>query len=652
MSHKELAGKILDLVGGKNNVNSVFHCITRLRFKLKDESKANTEELKNLDGVVTVMKSGGQYQVVIGNHVPDVYKEVTALGNFTEKQDSNNEEKEDKGNLFSRFIDLIAGIFTPILGVLVAAGMIKGFTALFVALGWLNNTGGTYQILNATGDALFYFLPVLLGYTAMKKFGGSPLLGVVIGSALLYPDLTALQAGDPLYTLFAGTLFESPVFIEFLGIPVILMTYSSSVIPIILAAFFAAKVEIKLNTIIPSVVKAFLVPTFTLLAAVPLTFIVIGPVATWAAGLIGAGSVWVYGLSPILAGILIGTFWQVFVIFGLHWGLVPVAINNIATLGADPILVAMFTASFAQAAAVLGIWLRTKNQKLKTLSPPAFISAIFGVTEPAIYGITLPKKKPFIFSCIAAGVGGGITGFFGTQAYLIGGLGVFGFPSYINPEEDMNAAFWAIIGAVIVAFILAFVLTYFFGGVNKVETPLEKNDKAVSPVNRVVTVDSPLTGQVIPLSDVSDKVFASEAMGKGIAILPTEGRVHAPAGGIVTTLFKTRHAIGITTDDGVDILIHVGMDTVQLEGEHFTAHVTQGERVNAGDLLVEFDIDAIGKAGYDIVTPVIITNHGSFAELEVTTENEVRTGELLMNIEASDEADTETVDNTLRDVSV
>lgn len=652
MSHKELAAKILDLVGGKQNVNSVFHCITRLRFKLKDESKANTEKLKSMDGVVTVMKSGGQYQVVIGNHVPDVYKEITALGNFTEKQDSGNTEKEGKGNLLSRFIDLIAGIFTPILGVLVAAGMIKGFTALFLALGWLNNTGGTYQILNATGDALFYFLPVLLGYTAMKKFGGSPLLGVVIGSALLYPDLTAIQAGEPLYTLFAGTLFESPVFIEFLGIPVILMTYSSSVIPIILAAFFAAKVEIKLNTIIPSVVKAFLVPTFTLLAAVPLTFVVIGPVATWAAGLIGAGSVWVYGLSPILAGILIGTFWQVFVIFGLHWGLVPVAINNIATLGAYPILVAMFTASFAQAAAVLGIWLRTKNQKLKTLSPPAFISAIFGVTEPAIYGITLPKKKPFIFSCIAAGVGGGITGFFGTQAYLIGGLGVFGFPSYINPEEGMNAAFWAIIGAVIVAFILAFVLTYFFGGVNKIETPLEKNDKAVSPVNRVVTVDSPLTGQVISLSDVSDKVFASEAMGKGIAILPTEGRVNAPAGGIVTTLFKTRHAIGITTDDGVDILIHVGMDTVQLEGAHFKAHVAQGDRVNAGDLLVTFDIEEIEKAGYDIITPVIITNHGSFAALEVTTAASVQTGELLMNIQASTEENTETVDHTLRDVSV
>lgn len=655
MSHKELAGKILNLVGGKNNVNSVFHCITRLRFKLKDESKANTEELKNLDGVVTVMKSGGQYQVVIGNHVPDVYKEVTALGNFTEKQEAGDGEKEDKGNLFSRFIDLIAGIFTPILGVLVAAGMIKGFTALFVALGWLNNTGGTYQILNATGDALFYFLPVLLGYTAMKKFGGSPLLGVVIGSALLYPDLTALQAGDPLYTLFAGTLFESPVFIEFLGIPVILMTYSSSVIPIILASFFAAKVEIKLNTIIPSVVKAFLVPTFTLLAAVPLTFIVIGPVATWAAGLIGAGSVWVYGLSPVLAGILIGTFWQVFVIFGLHWGLVPVAINNIATLGADPILVAMFTASFAQAAAVLGIWLRTKNQKLKTLSPPAFISAIFGVTEPAIYGITLPKKKPFIFSCIAAGVGGGVTGFFGTQAYLIGGLGAFGFPSYINPEEGMNAAFWAIIGAVIVAFVLAFVLTYFFGGVNKVETPLEKNDKtvnSVNPVNKVVTVDSPLTGKVVSLSEVSDKVFASEAMGKGIAVLPADGYVKAPASGIVTTLFKTKHAIGVTTDDGVDILIHVGMDTVQLEGANFTAHVAQGDKVNAGDLLVEFDIEAIEKAGYDIITPVIVTNHSSFAALEVTTAGSVQAGELLLNIQASNEESVVTDDHALRDVSV
>ncbi|KAA0560827.1 PTS beta-glucoside transporter subunit IIABC [Bacillus sp. CH30_1T] len=649
MSHHALARKILDLVGGKENVNSVFHCITRLRFKLKDESKAKTDELKNLDGVVTVRQSGGQYQVVIGNHVPEVYKEVAAIGGFSTKQSQDVNEEEDKGNFLSRFIDLISGIFTPILGVLVAAGMIKGFTALFIALGWLTNTGGTYQILNATGDALFYFLPVILGYTAMKKFGGTPFLGIVIGSALVYPALSTVTAGEPLYTLFAGTLFESPVFIEFLGIPVILMTYSSSVVPIIIASFFAAKVERGFAKVVPSVVKTFLVPTLTLLVVVPFTFILIGPIATWASNMVGAGTVWVYDLSPIIAGVLLGAFWQVFVIFGLHWGLVPVAINNMMTLGADPILAGIFAASFAQTGAVLGVWMKTRNQKLKTLSAPAFISGLFGVTEPAIYGITLPKKKPFVMSCIAAGIGGGIIGFFGTKTYIMGGLGVFGFPSYIHPEEGMNTAFWGIIVAVIVASILGFVLTYFFGGVNKEETPLEKTN---STAKKGVTIDSPLKGQIVPLSEVSDKVFATGAMGKGIAVLPTEGRVVAPASGVVTTLFKTKHAIGLTSDEGVDILMHVGIDTVQLDGKHFTAHIKQGDRVNAGDLLVEFDIEKIKEEGYEVVTPVIITNHSNFAGLEVTKVKAVNANDPLINIKASEDTPVEVSENNLADVRV
>lgn len=646
MKHKELAREILELVGGKENVNSVFHCITRLRFKLKDESKAKTEELKKLDGIVTVMKSGGQYQVVIGNHVPEVYKEVAAIGGLSSNQSETKEESGDKGNLMSRFIDLISGIFTPILGVLVAAGMIKGFTALFVALGWVNNTGGTYQILNATGDALFYFLPVILGYTAMKKFGGTPFLGIVIGSALVYPNLSTLTAGEPLYTLFVGTLFESPVFIEFLGIPVILMTYSSSVIPIILASFFAAKVERAFAIVVPSVVKAFLVPTLTLLVVVPLTFIIIGPIATWAANFVGQGTIWIYDLSPIIAGLILGAFWQVFVIFGLHWGLIPVAFNNLATQGFDPILAMIFAASFAQTGAVLGVWLKTRNQKLKTLSAPAFISAIFGVTEPAIYGITLPKKKPFIISCIAAGIGGGLIGFFGTKLHVMGGLGVFGFPSFIHPEEGMNIAFWGFMVAILLATILGFVLTYFFGGVNKDEAPSEKNN---STAKQGVTIDSPLTGQIIRLSEVSDQVFASEAMGKGIAVIPTEGRAVAPVSGTVTTLFKTKHAIGLTSYEGVDILIHIGIDTVQLDGKHFTAHIKQGDKVNAGDLLVEFDIEKIKEAGYEVITPIIITNHSNFESLEVTKVKAVNANDPLIEIRVAEEKTVE-VSGNLADV--
>jgi PTS system beta-glucosides-specific IIC component len=636
MSHHELSKKIIELIGGKENVNSVFHCITRLRFKLKDESKAQTDALKNLDGVVTVMQSGGQYQVVIGNHVPDVYREVVAIGGFSAEKNTE-EEEGPKGNALSRFIDIISGIFTPILGVLVAAGMIKGFTALFTTLGWLDPASGTYQIINATGDALFYFLPIFLGYTAMKKFGGSPFIGMTIAAALVYPTLGTLTQGEPLYSLFAGTMFESPIYITFAGIPVILMTYTQSVVPIIISAFFAAKAEKFFAKVTPSVVRAFLVPTFTLLLIVPATFIVIGPIATWASLLVGQGTIWVYDLSPTIAGLILGAFWQVFVIFGLHWGLVPVAFNNLTTLGYDPILATICAASFAQTGAVLGVWLKTKNQKLKTLSPPAFISGLFGVTEPAIYGITLPKKKPFIMSCIGASIGGGMIGFFGVKLHLFGGLGIFMFPSFIHPTEGMNAAFFGLVVAVIVATVLGFVLTYFFGGVNKDETPTMEEQKKSTEENKVnltegVTVVSPLKGEIVSLKDVSDQVFASEAMGKGIAILPTEGKVVSPVKGVITTLFKTKHAIGITSDEGIEILIHVGIDTVQLEGQHFTTHVKQGDQINVGDLLVEFDIEKIKEAGYETITPIIVTNHNLYKGFEVTGKKTINQKDVLLTI--------------------
>ncbi|PKG22746.1 beta-glucoside-specific PTS transporter subunit IIABC [Niallia nealsonii] len=634
MKYEQLAKDILANVGGRENVSSVVHCITRLRFKLKDESKANTEVLKNMDDVVTVMKSGGQYQVVIGNHVPDVYKAVTAVGGFQGQAPVEAEEEGPKGSLFSRFIDMISSIFTPVLGVLAATGMIKGFNALFVALGWLENTSGTYQILNATGDALFYFLPIFLGYTAIKKFGGSPFVGMAIGAALVYPTLSALTTGDPLYTVFAGTMFQSPIYITFLGIPVILMSYSSSVIPIIIAAFFAAKVEKWLKTVIPDVVKAFVVPLLTLVIVVPVTFIVIGPIATWAGSLLGQGTLAIYNLSPIIAGLLLGGFWQVFVIFGLHWGLVPIAFNNVATMGYDTILATVFAASFAQTGAVLAILIKTKNQKLKSLSIPAFISGIFGVTEPAIYGITLPLKKPFIMSCIAAGVGGAIAGATNVKGFIIGGLGVFGIPSYISPEGIGMDLYGAVI-SMVVAFIAGLVLTLLFGGINKeqkatTETKAAANEVAATKVDSEEVV-SPLNGEVKALSEVEDGAFSSGALGYGVAIEPIEGKLLAPVSGTVSALFPTNHAIGITTDSGADILIHIGMDTVQLDGKYFTVHTTQGDYVEKGQLLIEFDIEQIQQAGKLVTTPIVVTNYKEYS-IELTNQKQMKTGDALFKL--------------------
>lgn len=616
MKYESLARDIIKNVGGKENVNSLTHCITRLRFKLKDEGKANTEVLKKMNGVVTVVKSGGQYQVVIGNHVPDVYKEVMVIGGFSAASD---EESEEKLNPFNKFIDIISGVFTPTLGVLSATGMIKGFNALFVTLGWITNTSGTYNILQAIGDCLFYFFPIFLGLTAARKFKANEFIGMAIGAALVYPTLgTLTAAGAPLYTLFAGSVIESPVFVTFIGIPVILMGYSSTVIPIILATYVGAKIEKGFKKIIPDVVKLFLVPFCTLLVIVPLTLILIGPLATWAGKLLGAGTLAIYNLSPIIAGIFMGAFWQVFVIFGLHWGFIPIVMNNLTVFGYDPILPAVLGASFAQTAVVLAILIKTKDAKLKSLSIPAFISGVFGVTEPAIYGITLPRKKPFILSCIAAAVGGGITGFMGTRLWNLGGLGIFAIPSYLNPA-GIDRGFYGAIACIVVSFVLGFLLM-FFGGYKDEEVKEESKKDALVKQESII---SPMKGEVVPLSEVKDEAFSKGALGKGIAINPTEGKVVSPVSGVVTTLFPTYHAIGITSDSGAEILIHIGIDTVELNGKYFTPKIKQDDRVKAGQDILEFDVNGIEKEGYSAITVIVVTNSDNYHEIKETDKKSV-----------------------------
>lgn len=487
--------------------------MTRLRFKLKNEAVANTDVLKNMDGIVTVIQSGGQYQVVIGNHVSEVYAQVMTAGGLQEG--GSETASGEKMGLFNSFIDMISGVFSPTLGVLAATGMIKGFTALFLTVGLLTKESGTYQILNALGDCLFYFFPIFLGYTSAKKFGSNIFIGMAIGATLVYPSFgTITAAGEPLYTLFSGTIFESPVYITFLGIPVILMSYTSSVIPIIISTYIGSKLEAFFRKVTPSVVRTFLVPFFTLLVTVPLALIAIGPVSTWAGQLLGQGTLFLYNLSPVIEGLLVGAFWQVFVIFGLHWGLVPIALNNMAVLKSDPILAASFGASFAQTGAVLAIMLRTKNAKLKSLSIPAIISGIFGVTEPAIYGITLPRKKPFILSCVAAAVGGGIVGLMGTKGYILGGLGIFGIPSYISPD-GMDKGFYGAIAAIVISFILGFILVFFSGFKDEEAAESKSGGTARSVLVKQETVGSPLKGQIRALSELTDEAFLQAQWAKG-----------------------------------------------------------------------------------------------------------------------------------------
>lgn len=614
--YEQLANDIIKHVGGKENILSLVHCITRLRFQLKDESKADDDILKNMEGVVTVMKSAGQYQVVIGNHVPAVYADVCEAAGITV---STQEETREHKNVFDALIDTISGIFQPILSIMTAAGMLKGLNALFLALGWYTDASGTAIFMNTIGDALFMYLPIILGYTSAKKFGLKPFVGLVIGAALCYPAIqqsTLSGGGEPLYTLFAGTLFESPVYMDIFGIPVITMDYTSSVVPVILICFFASKCQKQLNKLIPETLKFFFVPMFTLFIALLCGFIVIGPIATFASNLIAEGIMNVRNFSPMLAGALVGGFWQVLVIFGLHWGFIPIYINNIATMGFDNVMMPFFGATFAQTAVVIAMLIKTRDKKLRALCVPAAISGIFGVTEPAIYGITLPRKKPFIISCIASAIAGAYFGFANLKEFIMGGLGIFEFPAMIDPAtNNMDSLYVGIIGAIL-AMLVGFILTLLFFTDDKAADTIEAKDASVSEelLDKEI-IAMPLHGEILPLSNVKDAAFSQGILGKGLAIEPDQGEVVSPVNGVITTLFPTYHAIGITADSGVEILIHVGMDTVQLEGTHFHPVIQQGERVTVGQKLLEFDLEEIRKAGYSLITPVVITNSSQYLDI-------------------------------------
>ncbi|MDO4942545.1 MAG: beta-glucoside-specific PTS transporter subunit IIABC [Lachnospiraceae bacterium] len=644
--YHELAKEIVKNVGGKENVAGLVHCITRLRFTLKDESIAKDEVLKAMEGVVTVMKSGGQYQVVIGNHVPEVFEDVMQLLDLQNASEVPEEKKS--GKLLDRAIDVVSGIFQPILGIMAACGMLKGLNTLLVTLGLYSADCGGYLIINAAGDALFTFLPLFLGYTAAKKFGLKPMLGLAVGAAMCYPGIqsSTLSAGiDPLYNILSGTMFESPVYIDFFGIPVISVDYTGTVIPVILAVWFASKCEKQFNKIIPDLVKFFFVPMLTLLITLPVSVLFLGPVATFGSTLISEFTLAIRGFSPLLAGGIVGLTWQILVIFGMHWGFIPVYINNVMTLGYDNVMMPFFACTFATSAVVLAIFFKTKDKKLKEMAIPNFISGIFGVTEPAIYGILLPLKKPFIISCIAGGIGGAFYGHFNFRKFILGGMGIFELPNMMNPDGTMGNIIVAFIG-IAISMAVGFVLTMIFykdeekvvledDGANTsshVDIAMENNVAVSREQGKKIVVASPLKGKTIKLSDMQDEAFSSGALGDGLAIMPEEGVLYAPMDGTVSALFPTGHAIGMTTEDGVQLLMHVGMDTVQLEGKGFNPLVSTGDVVRQGQKILEFDIDLIQKAGYSLVTPVLVANSNDFEHVILEGKEQVQAGETLFTV--------------------
>ncbi|MCR1926379.1 beta-glucoside-specific PTS transporter subunit IIABC [Enterococcus gallinarum] len=612
-TNKEIAVRVLDAVGGKENVNSVVHCATRLRFKLKDEGKADTNQLNQDDDVIQVVQSGGQYQVVIGSHVSDVYRELTGVANF----DGESEKSAEKGNPLNQLIDIISSIFTPFLGAMAGAGVLKGFLTLAVTMNWLAADSGVYTVWYAIADGLFTYLPVMLAFTAAKKFKTNEFLAASLAMALVHPSITEL-AGQTL---------------SFVGIPVIIgaSAYTSSVIPIILAVFLQSYVERFFKKVIPSFLQIICVPLAVFLIMAPVTFIVVGPLGTIVGNLLGSGYDAIYNLSPILAGAIMGGLWQVFVMFGMHWGFVPIAMVNLTQFGFDTMVPMLLPAVLAQGGAALAVFFITKNVKLKGLALSSTITSLFGITEPTVYGVTLPLKKPFIAACISGAIGGAIVGFSQVKNYTFGLVSLLSLPSFIPQDtQDMSGLIAAAIGTA-VAFGAAFVLTFvlrFEDQPNPADTDTEKSKvPAPSTTNERVVLSSPLAGRVVPLNEVKDQVFSSGAMGKGIAIDPANGTLVAPADGTITTLFPTGHAIGLTTTDGVEILMHIGMDTVELEGKGFEIFVKQEDQVKKGDLLVKFDLSLIKEAGYSTVTPIVVTNTPNYLDVLDMNQEDVLQGE-------------------------
>lgn len=592
MGETALAKQLLKLVGGKQNINQVWHCATRLRFTLKDQDKVPKEKVEALDGVITVVEASGQFQVVIGNNVSDVYQEVVklepSLSDGTERPATETHEKMTFKRAFNGLLTFISGVFTPFLGAMAGAGILKGLLSLAVVLGWLTTKSGAYQIWWAAADGIFYFLPLALAFTAAKQLKVNQFVAMAIAAAMVYPNIVAL-VGKPS--------------IDFFGIPVVAANYTATVLPILLVVVVQKFLEQFFNRIWHESVRNILAPLCLLVVIVPLTMLVVGPVSSILSNGLATAIVSLNKSVPVLAGMILGGFWQVFVIFGVHWALVPVMMNNIALYGTDPMMPILLPAVLAQAGAAFAVFLKARDAKMKSLAGSSTITALFGITEPTIYGITLKLKKPFYCACVAGAVGGIIVAMSGAGANVASLASILSLPTYLGKGFGVS-----VIGDV-VAFVLGVGLTLAFGGIN---APAKNQAAAEVVADHAETLAAPVKGTLVALSDVPDEVFASGTMGQGIAIEPEEDVVKSPVAGTVSLVYPTGHAIGITSDKGAEILLHLGIDTVNLKGKHFKALIEQGQKVTVGTPLVEFDYQAIQAAGYAPTVMMIVTNSDQY----------------------------------------
>lgn len=617
MKHLEEAQIIVKSVGGEKNIKGLVHCATRLRFSLADDRKVDKKTIEALPDVLSVVNSGGQFQVVIGSKVPDYFAAIQSIASINGQ--TTNQHKG--GFSFNRVFEIISGAFSPLIPAMAGSGMIKAILTILVQVGWLSDASSSYAVMSAASNAIFYFLPVFLGITLTSKIGGNMYVGGVIGAALLEPNFTGLIGQKNL---------------SFLGISMEAVDYATTIFPIFVAIFIYYFVDKVLKKLIFKDIQLFAVPMFSLMVMVPLTILIFGPFGTIVGDGLSQGITWLIAKSSLLSGIVLGGGMPFMVMFGLHWGFSPITIDNLANLGGDPIEGMAVAAVFAQIGIAIGFYLRSKkHSKMRALTGPLALTGLFaGVTEPIVYGLILRYKRLLPIVAISGAIGGAICGVTGVtmNAYVF--HNIFSIPVY-TPK----LGYFLGVGS---SLIVGAVLSYFFGVKKEEEREflpeaVAGTDEQSEVLETVHTKDetvilAPVSGQVLPLVEVDDQVFASGAAGQGVAIVPTGNQVMAPFEGEIVAVFPSKHAIGIKSISGCEILIHIGLNTVMLEGEGFEVHVRQGQVVAAGEVLITFNKELIEREGYSLVTPIITTNLSETASLVPLATGAVKTGEPLFSL--------------------
>ncbi|CYV02376.1 PTS transporter subunit EIIC [Streptococcus suis] len=612
MKYKNTALAILEAVGGEKNVLRATHCVTRLRLELKDENIVSDERVKSISGVLGIMKKNGQYQIILGNDVANYYKEFTALGKF----DSDSVQQVKKANVLEQVIEYIAGSMTPLIPAMLGGGMIKVLVIVLPMLGLLKADSQSISFLAFFGDAPYYFMPIFLAYSASQKLKVTPALAMSVAGILLHPNFVQMvSTGDPLH---------------FLGAPVTPASYGSSVIPILIMVWLMKYIEAVFNKVTPAVTKSFLQPTLVLLVSGFIALVLVGPLGV----IVGEGLSQLveqmHGVAGWLTLAVLGAIMPFIVMTGMHWAFAPIFLAASIATPDVLILPVMLGSNLAQGAASMAVAFKSKNSNTKQIAFAAGFSALFaGVTEPALYGVTLKYKKPLYAAMIGGGLAGLFVGLTGVKAYLFAVPSLIALPQFIYSEAASNITNAMIAAAI--SIIVTFILAYFLG-IDE-ETSTVNLEKVVPGISSRKNVFSPLSGQILPLEKVNDATFSKKMLGEGVAIIPKDGKVYAPFDGAVTSLFPTKHAIGLTSDEGVELLIHFGLETVELKGRGFVSHVSDGEKVEKGQLMLEVDVEMLVAEGYDIVTPVVVTNTQEYLDvLLLSTKEEVNYADDLLAV--------------------